>query len=70
MDGTNYESRAASLFASAARQIRATYTCHYDYPGQQWNVFEVVDGHEIFIQSFKTLEEATAFCDGQVINAG
>lgn len=59
-----YQASAASLFASAAREVRVTYTCHYDHPNQKWNVFELVDGHEIFVQAFETLIEAQAFCNG------
>jgi len=70
MDGTNYQSSASSLFATAARRQYVTFTCHYDHPNQKWNVFEVVDGHEIFICAFATLKEAQDFCDGKVINAG
>lgn len=65
-----YQPSSASLFSIAARRTGTTYTYHYDYPSQQWNVFEVMDGHEIFIQSFESLEEAQAFCNGEVIHAG
>lgn len=37
------------------------YTIHYDHPNQKWNVFEIVDMHEIFIRAFETLEEANEF---------
>ncbi len=34
------------------------YAYHFDYPNQQWNVFQVVNGQEQFYCSFKTLGEA------------
>lgn len=39
------------------------YTYHKDIPNDCWNVFEVVDGIELFHQSFATIEEAQMFCD-------
>lgn len=42
---------------------------HYDLQNDQWNCFEDVDGHEIFICSFKTMEEAQAWCEEQVRTA-
>lgn len=38
------------------------YVYHKDIPNKQWNVFEVVDGHEIFDCPFQELEEARAYC--------
>jgi len=34
---------------------------HYDRPNNKWNVFQIIDGHEIFIQAFDTLEEEKDF---------
>lgn len=59
-----YQPSPASLFSAMAREVRVTYTCHYDHPNQMWNVFELVDGHEFFVKAFETLEEAQAFCNG------
>lgn len=39
------------------------YTYHRDIPGNQWNVYEVVDGHEIYICSYPTAEKAKSYCD-------
>jgi hypothetical protein len=39
------------------------YVFHKDIPNQQWNVFEIVDGHEIYICSFGTLVEAQRYCN-------
>jgi hypothetical protein len=45
------------------------YTCHYDWPNEQWNVFEVVDGHEIYLRFFPTADEAMAFCNSANVPA-
>ena len=42
------------------------FTYRYDLQNDQWNVFEVLRGYEIFICSFKTLAEAQAWCEEQV----
>jgi hypothetical protein len=39
------------------------YAYHFDYPNQQWNVFQVVKGQEQFYCSFKTLAEAQECVD-------
>lgn len=38
------------------------YIYHKDIPGNQWNVYEIVDGHEIYDRSFKELADAQAYC--------
>jgi len=67
-----YPSSPASLFSTAAREPQMAYAIRpmtYDHPNKKWNVFEVLDGHEIFVQAFDTLNEAQAFCNGEVIDA-
>lgn len=39
------------------------FTYHKDIPNNQWNIYEVVDGHEIYLFSFPTLQEAQDFCN-------
>lgn len=39
------------------------YVFHKDIPNNQWNVFEIVGGHEIYICSFKTADKAQGYCD-------
>lgn len=62
----NYQSGSASVFATAARKTGPTYTVHFDVPNQKWNVFEVMYGHELFVQAFDTLKLAQSFCNGEV----
>jgi hypothetical protein len=38
------------------------YTYHFDYPNQQWNVFQMINGQEYFYRSFKSLDEAQECC--------
>jgi hypothetical protein len=58
MDDNKYQAGSASLFATAARET-AKYNWHYDYPNQQWNVF---DGNGNYVCSFGTADEAREFC--------
>lgn len=39
------------------------FVYHKDIPNNQWNVFEIVDGHEIYTCSFTTAEKAKSYCD-------
>lgn len=39
------------------------YTYHKDISNNKWNAFQDVDGHEVFVKSFNTAEEAKAFCE-------
>jgi hypothetical protein len=39
------------------------YVCHKDIPNDQWNVFKVLHGIELYVCSFTTLEEAQRFCN-------
>lgn len=39
------------------------YTMHKDIPNNKWNVFEVLNGHEIFLRAFDTVDEARQFCE-------
>ena len=38
------------------------YKYHYDKPNDQWNVFKVIHGVELYVCSFTTLAEAQRFC--------
>jgi hypothetical protein len=38
------------------------YTCHFDFPNNQWNCFEIVDGREEYVCSFPTSIEAVRWC--------
>jgi len=39
------------------------YVFHKDIPNNQWNVYEDVDGNEIYVCSFTTAEKAQSYCD-------
>jgi hypothetical protein len=39
------------------------YVFHKDIPGNQWNVFKVIHGVELYVCSFSTMEEAKRFCE-------
>ena len=41
------------------------YTYHKDIPNNQWNVFQDIDGHEIYERSFATFEEARDYCNSK-----
>jgi hypothetical protein len=38
------------------------YVYHKDIPNNQWNVFKVLYGVELYVCSFSSLEEAQHFC--------
>lgn len=42
------------------------FTYHYDHQTGQWHCFEVVDGHEIYMVSKSTAEQARQWCEEQV----
>jgi len=39
------------------------YKYHFDFVGQQWNVYKLVNGQEQYVCSFTTLLETQAFVD-------
>jgi len=39
------------------------YVYHKDISNDQWNVFKVIHGVELYVCSFSTLGEAQRFCE-------
>lgn len=60
MDGIKFG--LGSLFVAIAAVPRR-YVYHRDHAGEQWNVFERVDGKEQYSCSFYELDDAQSFCD-------
>lgn len=58
MDGNNYGTGLASIFAITAREVKK-FDYHYDYPNEQWNVFDPQGG---YVCSFGSASEARDFC--------
>ncbi len=42
------------------------FTYHCDLQTGQWHCFEVVDGHEIYMVTVATAEDARQWCEEQV----
>lgn len=58
MDETKYKTGLASIFVTIAKQT-TKYDYHYDYPNEQWNVFDSQGG---YVCSFGSADEARSFC--------
>lgn len=53
-----------------SKKENAMYTYHYDHQNEQWNIFEVLRGYEIYICSVKTVDEAIAYCNANAYPSG